>query len=423
MNPSKSSNLCWQGPAIALVDLDAFFASVEQLDHPEWKNKPVLVGGDAKRRGVISCASYEARAYGAHAAMPTQQALSLCPQAILTPGRYERYQEVSTCVMQIIQRETPYVEQVSIDEAFFDISPGRFSKESPLDICKRIQKNINNLGITCSIGLGINKTIAKIASEKEKPHGFCAVFPGTEKEFLSPLSIDTMSGIGKQTAKKLKAMHIQTLGQLAHMDTNLASRLFGIQGEKMIMRAKGEEISEVKEAAKEELPQSISNERTFAQDLTDKEEIIAAINFISGMVARRLRKNNLVCAEVSLHLKFSYTSSKTIQVHLDEYTDNEKTIANYATELLKKIWHQNMPVRLIGVGCSKLIYANNESEHSCKQMSLFDNQDTSALNKDRSLSSATDAIKDKFGDSAVVYGHDLRFVDRLTKTPSTRNEH
>ena len=200
-NARKSCNFEWHGKAIGLLDLDAFFASVEQLDHPEWRGKPVIVGGSPHKRGVVSTASYEARKFGVHSAMPSATAVRLCPQAIWTPGRYDRYSEMSALVMGFLKDETPLVEQVSIDEAFFDITPGRFSKENPLEICKRIQKKVAALGVTCSIGLGTNKTIAKIASEQEKPRGLTAVFPGTEGRFLAPLPIEAMSGIGPAMAK------------------------------------------------------------------------------------------------------------------------------------------------------------------------------------------------------------------------------
>ena len=152
-NARKSCDFEWHGKSIGLLDLDAFFASVEQLDHPEWLGKPVIVGGSPHKRGVVSTASYEARKYGVHSAMPSATAVRLCPHAIWTSGRYDRYSEMSALVMGFLKDETPLVEQVSIDEAFFDITPGRFSKENPLEICKRIQKKVAALGITCSIGL------------------------------------------------------------------------------------------------------------------------------------------------------------------------------------------------------------------------------------------------------------------------------
>lgn len=177
--PVSSSPFAWDGPAIGLLDLDAFFASVEQLDHPEWRGRPLIVGGSPDRRGVVSTASYEARRYGVHSAMPSATAARLCPDAIWTQGNFPRYREVSAQVMDVLLQETPLVEQVSIDEAFFDVTPGRYSKESPVAICRRVIERVSELGVTCSIGIGVNKTVAKIASEREKPRGLTVVMPGT----------------------------------------------------------------------------------------------------------------------------------------------------------------------------------------------------------------------------------------------------
>lgn len=204
----------WRGKAIGLMDLDAFFASVEQLDHPEWRGKPVIVGGDANRRGVVSTASYEARKFGVHSAMPSFQAQRLCPQAIWTHGHFDRYRTMSAQVMAFVLDETPLVEQVSIDEAFFDVSPGRYSSEDPVRICRRIQARVAELGITCSIGLGTSKTVAKIASERDKPRGLTVVYPGDEAAFLAPLPVRSLSGVGASTEKVLSDLHIRTLGQI-----------------------------------------------------------------------------------------------------------------------------------------------------------------------------------------------------------------
>lgn len=254
----------WSGRAIGLLDLDAFFASVEQLDHPEWRGKPLIVGGSSKHRGVVSTASYEARKFGIHSAMPSFQAERLCPQAIWTEGHFSRYREISAAVMNILVDETPLVEQVSIDEAFFDITPGRYAAENPLVICRRIQNRVEKLGISCSIGLGINKTIAKIASEREKPRGLTIVPPGTEALFLAPLPVRAMSGIGSKVEARLQSLHIKTLGQLAQADPQQLRRIIGSYGPRLIERAAGKEQSVVAERAIREAPKSVSSERTLS---------------------------------------------------------------------------------------------------------------------------------------------------------------
>ena len=169
--PHELEAIPWKGPAVGLLDLDAFFASVEQLDHPEWRGRPVIVGGSAGRRGVVSTASYEARAYGVHSAMPSAQAERLCPQAIWTRGRFDRYREMSRRVMDILLAETPLVEQVSIDEAFFDVTPGRFSREHPVAICRRVRDAVAALGVTCSIGLSTSKTCLLYTSPSPRDRG------------------------------------------------------------------------------------------------------------------------------------------------------------------------------------------------------------------------------------------------------------
>ena len=295
----------WDGSAVGLLDLDAFFASVEQLDHPEWRGKPVIVGGSAEHRGVVSTASYEARRFGVHSAMPSAQARRLCPNAIWTRGNFPRYREVSAAVIDILSDETPLVEQVSIDEAFFDVTPGRFSRENPIEICRRVQARVAMLGVSCSIGLGVNKTVAKIASERDKPRGLTVVFPGTEASFLAPLPVSAMSGIGPATERHLVAMGIRTLGDLSQANPEKLRETFGMVGPRMVERAAGRERSRVAERAMPEEAKSVSNERTFDHDLTTGDEIRAAVLHIAAMTGRRLRRKGLAGSTVTLKLRFA----------------------------------------------------------------------------------------------------------------------
>ena len=271
--PAETLFGAWSGPAVGLLDLDAFFASVEQLDHPAWRGRPVIVGGDADARGVVSTASYEARAFGVRSAMPSAQARRLCPQAIWTHGHFDRYRELSAQVMAILEDETPYVDRVSIDEAFFDVTPGRFSREDPVAICRRISARVASLGITCSIGLGSSKTVAKIASERDKPRGLTVVFPGTEEGFLSPLPVRAMSGIGSAAETALARAGIHTLGQLAAADPQVLSGVFGVNAQTMRERARGAERRAVSAVDAPEEVKSVSNERTFARDLTERGDV------------------------------------------------------------------------------------------------------------------------------------------------------
>lgn len=407
-------SLEWEGPAVGLLDLDAFFASVEQLDHPEWRGRPVIVGGSADRRGVVSTASYEARRFGVHSAMPSATARRLCPDAIWTQGRFDRYREMSARVMGILGEETPLVEQVSIDEAFFDVTPGRFSRESPVAICRRVQTRVAELGVTCSIGLGANKTVAKIASEREKPRGLTVVPPGTERAFLAPLPVGAMSGVGPATEGRLRRMGIRTLGELSRADVRALEREFGVLGPRMAVRAAGRERSRVAEAAAPDDVKSVSNERTFSSDLTEREEIEAAILHVAAVVGRRLRRKGLKGRTVTLKLKYDVGHGHTAQRSLPAPTDDERVFGRAAAALLDEVWAQGMPARLVGVGVSGFDGSRGE-----QQLSLFDEPGEGAAGSARDLSAlgrVTDAVRDRFGDSAVGYGRDLRFRQRTSDT-------
>ncbi len=410
----------WRGPAIALLDLDAFFASVEQLDHPEWRGKPVIVGGSPEMRGVVSTASYEARPYGVHSAMPAAEARRLCPRGIFTQGRFDRYRELSGEVMDIIGQETPRLEQVSIDEAFFDVTPGCYSAENPVDICERIQARVARLGVTCSIGLSTSKTVAKIASEIDKPRGLTVVYPGTEAAFLAPLPLRALSGIGAATERKLAALGIRTLGDLAMQSPQEMRERFGVMGPRMVDRARGVDHSPVRERAVAREVKSVSNERTFAQDLTDRDEIRAAIRHVSGVVGRRLRKKGLKGREVTLKIRFDFEHGRTIQRALPSPADDEAEFAPVALELLDEIWHEGMPVRLIGVGISRF----NE-EDAPRQASLFDEDASPSKGVEAAspnprakanLGRVRDAVRERFGEDALAFGHDLRFKHRTSDT-------
>lgn len=404
----------WEGPAIGLLDLDAFFASVEQLDHPEWRGKPLIVGGSAGRRGVVSTCSYEARRFGVHSAMPSWQAERLCPDAIWTQGHYDRYREMSAAVMSVLYDETPLVEQVSIDEAFFDVSPGRFSRESPVDICRRVQSRVSELGITCSIGLGVNKTVAKIASEREKPRGLTIVFPGTQEAFLAPLPVSAMSGIGQATERCLHEIGIRTLGELARTDPQRLARTFGVVGPRMAVRAAGLEQSAVADAALPEEAKSVSNERTFNEDITRREDALAAVMHVAAITGRRLRKKGLKGTTVTLRVKYDACHARTAQRSLAHPTDDELEFGPVAQELLDEVWTDGMPLRLVGVGLSGF----GEKCSRPEQLGLFDAKASGGhVMRDRSaLSKVTDSLRDRFGDEALAYGRDLRLRDRVSDT-------
>lgn len=429
----------WKGRAILLVDLDAFFASVEQLDHPEWRGKPVIVGGSAEKRGVVSTASYEAREFGVHSAMPSWQAQRLCPQAIWTHGNYPRYTEVSRMVMDIIRDETPHIQQVSIDEAFADVTPGEHIGDHPVRIAQRIRARVAELGITCSVGVGTTKTIAKIASDMDKPDGLTVVYPGSERAFLDPLPVDKISGVGRKSAEKLQTFGITTVGDLARADEKTVRIVFGVNAGMMIERARGEERSSV-ETSRD--VKSVSNEQTFAHDLTERDEILAALDMLAAKVGRRLRNKGLAGHTVTVKVRYHNLQIHTAQRTVVQAIDNERQMMPIIHELVDEVWAPGGGLRLVGVGVS-------DFGARPEQLSLFDlNEDEAdgdavaggggvcdreggssdagrrgkdgrkASSRDRSgnLAKATDAVKDRFGEKAVRYGRELRFDGKDTGT-------
>ncbi|MDR2956748.1 MAG: DNA polymerase IV [Coriobacteriales bacterium] len=398
----------WDGPAILLLDLDAFFASVEQLDHPEWRGKPVIVGGDPGRRGVVSTCSYEARKYGVRSAMPSATAAKLCPDAIWTAGNFPRYIELSNQVMQIMRDVSPHLQQVSIDEAFLDVSPGRYIRDHPVELAGNISQRVSDLGITCSIGLGSSKTVAKIASDQDKPHGLTVVYPGSEASFLAPLPVRALSGIGPQSAKRLEKFGIRTLGQLASAETELLHELFGKNTDAVRQRCLGIDSSPIDT---DDIVKSVSNEMTFSTDLIDESEICAAIEMMSTRVGRRLRHKHLAGFTVTLKLRYNDLSIRTVQRTQQEPMDNEWRFAPIAISLLPQIWRPGDAVRLVGVGISGFDIGTDSTD---LQLSLFETpvEDT----KSGPLAEATDRVRDRFGEYAVSCGRDFRFRRRDTGT-------
>ena len=290
----------WEGPAILLVDLDAFFASVEQLDHPAWRGKPVIVGGDADAHGVVSTCSYEARAFGVRSAMASSLARELCPDAIWTHGNFHRYRKVSAAIMAILRDETPHVQQVSIDE------------------------RVAALGVTCSIGVGTSKAVAKIASDRDKPRGLTVVFPGTEAAFLEKLPVRTLSGVGAAAEKTLLAHGVRTLGDMGRADGALLRKIFGKNGEMMRDRALGRDRSEV---AEDDEVKSVSNEVTYARDLETREDIEAALSTISAKVGRRLRRKGLKGRTVAVKVRYDNRTTRSAQCALPAPTDDDIAFA------------------------------------------------------------------------------------------------
>lgn len=418
---AEESGATWDGRAILHVDLDAFFAAVEQLDHPEWRGRAVIVGGSPTGRGVVSTASYEARRFGIKSAMSAAQAARLAPpDAVWATPRFERYKELSDAVFAIFRDFSPYVQPVSVDEAFIDVSPGPNTPVDPVAVARAISARVDELGLTCSIGVGTGKTIAKIASDFDKPHGITVVRPGTESAFLAPLKIELMSGIGPKTAQRLRRHGITTLGDLAALDERTATQLLGAHGIVTVQRARGIDGRSVRENAP---VKSVSNERTFAEDLREPAQVHSVVESLADRVGRRMRRKQLSGRTVHVKVRFSDFTTRTVQRTLDSATDNEAVIGPVAEDLVRSVWSPGVGIRLIGVGVTGL-------DEQAQQLDLFSaeepadersrNPASPKVDEDRMrrLAQGLDAVRERFGDEAVVRGS-RKLTPRTTGTPSS----
>ena len=380
--------------AILHVDMDAFYASVEQMDNPGLKGKPVLVGGPPESRGVISAASYEARRYGARSAMPTATALRLCPKAVLLPVRMERYHEVSDIVFAIFNRVTPLVQPVSLDEAFLDVTGCQRLHGPPETIARRIRLSIKNeTSLTASVGVASCRFVAKIASDLDKPDGL-TIIPETEMlARLAPLPVTKIWGVGAVTGKRLAAMGIDTIGQLRQWPESTLAAELGETGRDLYRLANGMDDSEVHP---EEQEKSISHETTFPRDVDSISELEITLLELADKVASRLRRRNLSGRVIFLKLRYNDFTTLTRRKSLPAAT----CLATEIHETAKTLLHERTaagarPVRLIGVGIAGL------EAGSRQQKSLFADSDGKDDAKRERIERTTDAIRDKLGDEAI----------------------
>jgi DNA polymerase IV (DinB-like DNA polymerase) len=335
------------------VDMDSFFASVEVREHPELKGQPIVVGANpkgGKGRGVVSTCSYEARKYSIHSAMPVSKAYKLCPDCVFLPVRMELYKTVSSNVMQILRRFSEKFEQVSVDEAY--LVPIDFKSFDDAILCaKRIKDEIKSQEeITCSVGIGPNKLIAKIASGYKKPDGLTVIKPEDVRDFLFPLSVAKIPGIGRKTTEVLKVMGITKIEELATYDIQLLNQRFGKMGLWMKQRANGIDFEEVEER---EGVQSISRHITFDEDTDNPEKITKCVESLADIVHHNLTKNNLLFRTVTIIARYedfaTYTRAKTLPV----WTSDINLIKRTAIELLLEFLGRKK-LRLVSVGVAKL---------------------------------------------------------------------
>jgi len=380
------------------LDLDAFFCAVEELNDPRLRGKPFAVGGKADQRGVVASCSYAARMFGIHSAMPMSRALQLCPELIVISSHHANYSEVSKKVMALIEI-TPFIEKISIDEAFMDVTG---LPEPLIKIAEDLQKRVNQeTGLPISIGGATNKLVAKIANDWGKsqnktphpPNAITIVNPGEEADFLAPLPVQYLWGVGPKTAKKLEAIGITTIGKLAKCNAATLEMLFGQYGFDLQRRAKGIDKRPIE---MEHDIKSVSNEVTFARDLTDKHDLLLVVRQLSEQVGRRLRRASLAGSTIQIKLRWSDFTTITRQTTLSSPTNLDHEIYDAAVLLFNKNRPAGKPVRLVGVGVSNLgapIY----------QLSLWEDDHQ----KKASLVEAMDSLRERYGNDIILRADQL----------------
>jgi DNA polymerase-4 len=376
------------------VDMDAFYAAVEQRDHPEYKGKPVIVGSDpkgGKGRGIVATCSYEARKFGVHSAQPISQAWKLCPQGVYVRPDMPKYSRVSDRVMQILLGFTDMLEQVSIDEAFLDVTGSSGLFGSGAEIARKIKNRIlDELQLTASVGVAQNKFVAKVASDLRKPDGLVIVEPGREREFLDPLPIGRLWGVGPKTEIHLKKAGLERIGQLASLQHgDLVARL-GKNGAHLWQLARGIDDRPV---FPEEGYKSIGHEITFEQDTSDSALLEATLLHLTEKVAHRLRGQNVRARTIAVKFREADFSTFTRRKTLSNAVNTTDSIFPAARVLLKSLMRADVPVRLIGIYA-----ANLEEETGGRQMFLLDEPSQ----KDRKLAVALDDIARRFGEHSIT---------------------
>jgi DNA polymerase-4 len=376
------------------VDMDAFYASVEQFDHPELKGKAVIVGGDAKSRGVVSAASYEARKFGVHSAMPTGQAMRRCPHAVLLPVRMERYVEVSHTIRAIFERYTPVVEPISLDEAFLDVTDSTNLFGSAEQIGRAVKKAIlEQTHLTASVGIAPNKFLAKLASDLNKPDGFVVITEQNKQQILDPLPVGRIWGVGKITEKALQSRGIRTIGRLRLCTPQELNAVIGNAVDELLALARGEDDREVEP---DRQCKSLSSEQTFATDISDPVILASVLLEQVEELAQRLRRHKLKARTITLKLRYGDFRTVTRSDTLREATNVTKTLWETAERVFRH-WHARSagPLRLLGFGVSGLI-----SEDAGQQLLFHDPQE----DKLKRLDKAVDEIRGRYGDRAVRRG-------------------
>jgi len=376
------------------LDMDAFYASVEQLDQPEFKGKPVIVGGSSNR-GVVSAASYEARRFKIHSAMPIARAKQLCPHGIFLPVRMQRYRDISRRVFTIFQKYTPLVEPLSLDEAFLDVTSSGKLFGTAENIAANIRQEVfNETGLTVSAGVASSKLVAKIASDINKPDGLTVVPQGCEAQFLGPLPITRLWGVGKKTREALTLLGVQTIGDLAALSPELLEQKFGKHGRHLHLSALGLDDRDIDTAHE---TKSLGHEFTFDSDLKEKNIIKRELLELAVMVAKRLRLSRLRGRTITLKVKYHDFKQITRSSSIKEPIDDSRRIYHEVLELLEKTDAGKKPVRLLGISVSGL-----KATDQTGQPVLFPKLQSDP--KRQQINKALDTIQEKYGSTAIMPG-------------------
>ena len=401
-------------PTIFHLDMDAFFVSVEELFDPSLKGKPVVVGGRPNERGVVSAASYAARKFGVHSAMPLRTAYKTCPRAIFIDGHPERYREYSEKVFEVLNCFSPRVEMASIDEAYLEMTGTERLHGPPLKAAHLLHQRVKQItGLNCSIGISTARMGAKVASDQAKPNGVLWIVPGAEAAFLAPLDVRRIPGVGKVTEARLHALGIRKVGDLARLDEAFLEEKFGKWGLALAGKSKGFDAGGWfdSEIGAEADPKSISHEHTFDVDTADTDLLEATLARLSVMVGRRLREHGLYARTVQLKLRYKDFATITRALTLDHATGLDTELLATARLLFRRNWKRGAEVRLLGVHAGSL-------EASEGQMSLLESEKSGRWRK---ALEAADRLRDKFGESAVSLGGAVRgaYRERVHENPAS----
>ena len=393
------------------VDMDAFYASVEQRDRPDLAGKPVIVGGSAEGRGVVCAASYAARKFGVHSAMPAVTAKRLCPDGIFIPPRMSHYASVSKEIAAIFGDFTPLVEPLSLDEAFLDVRGSRDLFGDGPQIARQIKDRIRNeLRLVASVGVAPNKFLAKIASDLDKPDGLTIVDPAKTQDFLDPLPVGRLWGVGKVTGGRFRDLGISTIADLRRLKQETLHELFGEQGDHLWRLARGIDDRDVIPDRK---AKSISHETTFAVDIDDREILEAWLLELSDQLGSRLRRSRLTGKVLHLKVRFSNFQTLTRSLTLANQTNVTQEIFDSAIELFRNRVDRRLPIRLLGVGMSRF------DNSSMRQQSLFDE---SEHDQQSQLDEMSDQIRTKFGHDALSRASRLMHDTRHRPQPGAKDK-